>query len=95
MRKFWILAAAGRARKRRDRRSRAKCLHKQRRRRKLQNASRTKKLLGRRAPACYFAAEFYAKGLTGYKDGAKTFTIYKDACAAGSAESCCEESAFF
>ena len=45
--------------------------------------------------ACYFAAEFYAKGLTGYKDGAKTFAIYKDACAAGSAEGCCEESAFF
>ena len=50
MRKFWILAAAGRARKRRDRRSRAKCLHKQRRRRELRKNSRRarKKLLGRR-----------------------------------------------
>ncbi len=54
-----------------------------------------KSCAGGNALACYFSAEFYAKGLTGYKDGAKAFAIYKDACAAGSAEGCCEESAFF
>ena len=58
-------------------------------------ATLEKSCSGGDALACYFSAEFYAKGLTGYKDGAKAFAIYKDACAAGSAESCYEESVFY
>lgn len=48
-------------------------------------ATLEKSCSGGDALACYLSAEFYAKGLTGYKD----------ACAAGSAESCYEESVFY
>ena len=39
-------------------------------------AALEKSCSGGDALACYFSAEFYAKGLTGYKDGAKAFAIW-------------------